>query len=373
MKVPFFSLVKQYKTICAEIDCAVLRVLSRGVFTLGKELAAFEREFASYIGVADAVGVASGTDALTLTLRALNLSQNDEVIIPANAYPMVFGVSMAGVRVRLIDCTEEGIMDMSLLKQGITNKTKAVIPVHLYGIPVDIPALEKVLSDIGRTDIAIIEDCAQAHGASIRCKTKNGKTIDKKAGSMSTAGCFSFYPTKNLGAYGDAGMVVTNSTMIAGRVRRLRMYGETARYESYEMSGISRLDELQAAILRVKLKHLDEWNRKRKKIAFEYIKSLKGIQNITIMTESPCSCFHLFVIRSKKRDALRSYLARKGIGTAIHFPAPIHLTPSCRDLGYQKGDFPVAERLSREVLSLPLYPEIPEKHIAYIMKTIHSL
>lgn len=373
MKVPFFSLVKQYKTIRTEIDRAVLRVLLHGVFTLGKEVIAFEKEFASYIGVANAVGVASGTDALTLALRALNLSQVDEVIVPANAYPMVFGVGMAGVRVRLIDCTEEGIMNLSLLPHVVTKKTKAIIPVHLYGIPVNIPALQHTIEDLGRHDIAIIEDCAQAHGAELEAGSEKSEVRKKKVGSFGVIGCFSFYPTKNLGAYGDAGMVVTNSNSIADRVRQLRMYGEIKRYESYEMSGISRLDELQAAILRVKLRHLDAWNRKRKKIAFEYLKGLKGLQNITIMTESSHSCFHLFVIRSKKRDALRLFLARKGIGTAIHYPTPIHLTPSYRFLGYSKGDFPVAERLSREALSLPLYPEIPEKHITYIIKTIRSL
>lgn len=321
------------------------------MFILGENVTKFEKEFAQYLGITYAVGVGSGTDALTLSIRALGLGPHDEVLVPANSYPTVFGIAQSGVSLRLVDCGWDGNISTFDLPKRITKRTKAIIAVHLYGNPADIVRVKRIAG----ADISIIEDCAQAHGACI------GK---KKVGTFGDIACFSFYPTKNLGAYGDGGMVVTKNARLANRVRMLRMYGERERYKSMEISGVSRLDELQATILRVKLRHLDNWNKKRKELANYYEKGLKGI---SLIKGGRASCHHLFVIRSKKRDALQNYLAKNGIGTSIHYPIPIHLTPAFRFLGYRRGDFPVAEALSHEVLSLPFFPEMTRKEVDMVV------
>ena len=343
--IQIFNLTNQYKAIQKEIDCAIKTVLSRGNFILGIEVAAFEKEFASYIGVSYGVGVASGTDALTLAVRALGLSKGDEVLLPVNSYPTFFGIAMSGVSIKFVDCNESGNISVEDLKKRITKKTKAIVVVHLYGNPADVVGVGKLLKTLHRTDIKIIEDCAQAHGALI------GK---KKVGTFGDIAIFSFYPSKNLGCYGDGGMVVTNNKKIADRVRSLRMYGEIKRYESREVSGVSRLDELQAAVLRVKLRHLDDWNARRRVIANQYTQKLEGIKNCSVIPYVPGACYHLFVIRTSQRDELKSYLDTKGIGCAIHYPKP--LAP----------DFPMAEKLSKEILSLPIYPELSNTNIAQI-------
>lgn len=349
MKIPICNLSRQYRNIEAEINNAVLATLGRGIFTLGPEVTKFENEFAAWVGTKFAIGVASGTDALTLALKAIRVGPKDDVIVPANSYPSAFGLSLTGARLRLIDVGEDGTINPTNLPSVITKQTKVVVAVHLYGTPADIPAIQKL------TSIPIIEDCAQAHGAKI------GK---HKVGTFGTIGCFSFYPTKNLGAFGDGGLLVTRDKALTDRLRALRMYGETKRYESNEVSGVSRLDELQAAVLRIKLKHLDQWNRKRKNIVERYIRELKGIGDIRFITSDNKvfhSSFHLCVIRTMKRNALSMHLNRHGIQTAIHYPTPIHLTKAYHYLGYRKGDFPVTEALSREILSLPLFPELTEQ------------
>ncbi len=347
--IPIFDLTHQYKTIQKEIDRAIATVLSRGNFILGTEVASFEKEFAAYIGVPYAIGVASGTDALTLAVRALGISKEDEILMPVNSYPTFFGIAMSGVLVRFVDCNESGNISIEELNKRITKKTKAIIVVHLYGNPADVVGVRSLLQTLHRTDIKIIEDCAQAHGATI------GK---QKVGTFGDISIFSFYPSKNLGAYGDGGMVVTHNQKIADRIRALRMYGEVKRYESREISGVSRLDELQAAILRVKLKHLDGWNKKRKKIAEFYTKRLSSVAGISCLPYTPGSCHHLFVIRTHRRDKLKMCLENQGIGCAIHYPKP--LAPN----------FPMAEKLSKEILSLPIYPELTNINIVHISNTI---
>lgn len=337
------------------------RVFTRGNFVLGEEGSLFEKEFASYIGISHAVGVASGTDALTLAVRALGLSPEDEILMPVNSYPTFFGVAMAGVSVRFADCNESGNISVEDVKKRITKKTKAIVIVHLYGNPADIVGVKRLLKTLHRTDIAIIEDCAQAHGATIH---------DKKAGTFGDIACFSFYPSKNLGAYGDGGMVLTGHKKTADSIRALRMYGEVKRYASTQCSGVSRLDELQAAVLRVKLHHLDAWNKKRKNIVQLYTNGLSKLDWLTILPFEKGSCHHLFVLRTKRRDALKTYLAHHGIGSAVHYPMPLHLTAPCRLFGYIKGDFPVAEHMAREVLSLPLYPELCEQEVGSVIRTM---
>ena len=347
--IQIFNLTNQYKAIQKEIDCAIKTVLSRGNFILGIEVAAFEKEFASYIGVSYGVGVASGTDALTLAVRALGLSKGDEVLLPVNSYPTFFGIAMSGVSVRFVDCNKSGNISIEDLKIRITNKTKAIVVVHLYGNPADVVGVQELLKTLHRTDIKVIEDCAQAHGATI------GK---QKVGIFGDIAIFSFYPSKNLGAYGDGGMVVTKHKKIADHIRAIRMYGEVKRYESREVSGVSRLDELQAAVLRVKLRHLDDWNARRRQITEVYTKGLDNIQNISVIPYESGACYHLFVIRTNRRDELKAYLKKEGIGCAIHYPKPL------------VSKFPMAEKLSKEILSLPIYPELTNTNIVHIANTI---
>ncbi len=359
--IPLFDLKKQYRTIQKELDRAVAVVHARGNYILGSEVTSFEKEFSAYIGVPYGIGVASGTDALTLAMRVLKLTKADEVILPVNAYPTFFGIAMSGVTVRFVDCGIDGNIDPNDLKKRITKKTKAIVVVHLYGNPADIVGVKRVLRELQRLDIKIIEDCAQAHGATI------GK---KKVGTFGDIAVFSFYPSKNLGAYGDGGMLLTNHKSTAERLRRLRMYGEKKRYESTELSGVSRLDELQAAILRVKLRHLDSWNARRREIAVLYAKELHDIQKVSISPYTIGSCHHLFVIHTKKRDALKTYLERKGIGCAAHYPIPLHLIPALRSYGYKRGDFPMAETLSKEIVSLPIYPELANIEILAVTNAV---
>ncbi|MCX6791716.1 MAG: DegT/DnrJ/EryC1/StrS family aminotransferase [Candidatus Gottesmanbacteria bacterium] len=352
--IPIFDLTREYKTINKELNTAFTQTAKSGSFILGQNVSLFEKEFGHFVHTSYAVGLASGTDALTLGLRALGVGNGDEVILPANSYPTAFGVAQSGARIRLVDVKSDGTMNPVSLAHVITRRTRAVVPVHLYGNPADIVSIQKI---IGLTKIVLVEDAAQAHGT-------------PSAGSMGDIGCFSFYPTKNLGALGDAGMVVTNRKDVAERLKRLRMYGETKRYESVEVSGVSRLDELQAALLRVKLRHLAEWVASRREIAKQYIEELRGVGDIQFVTDNPKSCYHLFVIRTKRRYALRAYLTARGIGTAIHYPAPIHLVRAFRDLGYKHGDFPVSEALSQEILSIPMFPSLTNGEILRVVRTI---
>lgn len=358
--IPFFTLVRQNITLKREIDRVLKETVAHGTFILGDNVSAFEKEFGRYLGVGHAVGVGSGTDALTLAIRALGLANRDEVLVPANCYPTVFGVAQSGVSVRLVDCGEDGNISLTDLSKRITKRTKAIVVVHLYSNPADILGVKKIVG----SRIRIIEDCAQAHGATIG---------SKKVGTFGDIACFSFYPTKNLGAFGDGGMVVTENKIVADRVRALRMYGERERYKSLEVSGVSRLDELQAAVLRIKLRHLDRWNKKRKELAGYYeagLKDLPAQAGISVIKGINGSCHHLFVIRTKRRDGLQKYLTARHIGTAVHYPVPIHQAPAFASLGYRRGDFPIAETLSREVVSLPFFPEMTEREVNMVVMRI---
>jgi dTDP-4-amino-4,6-dideoxygalactose transaminase len=359
--IPLFNLSTHYKRIRKEIDRTTRQVLESGQYILGKEVESFEKEFAKYLRVKYAVGVASGTDALKIAIEALGLKAGDEVIVPANVYPTAFGVVESGVLIRLIDIDPQTYnIDVSKIEKGISKKTKAIVLVHLFGQVADMGPVLKIAK---QHKLLIIEDCAQAHGAQW-----NGE----KVGAIGDVGCFSFYPTKPLGAYGDGGMVVTNNFEIYKKILFLRMYGESRRYQSQILGHNSRLDELQAAILRVKLKYLDRWNCARKLEAKRYIRCLSKIKEIKLPEKKIDHVYHLFVIQAAFRDELKTYLEKQGIISGVHYPLPIHLVKSFSFLGYKKGDFPVAEKFCQQALSLPIYPDMTTKDVSKIFKGIKN-
>lgn len=347
--IPLVDLTAQYHSIKDEIDAAVQATLESGRFILGPLVNKFEESIASYLGVDYAVGLASGTDALVLALRALNIGAGDEVIVPAYTFfataGTVMSVGATPVFVDIDPVTYE--MDVEQIKDHITPRTKAIIPVHLYGHPADMnPILELARSQ----GLKVIEDNAQAFGAMYR---------GRKTGSLGDIGCLSFFPTKNLGAFGDGGMVVTNNLVLAERMRMLRTHGWKKKYYSEEVGYNSRLDALQAAILQAKLSHVDSWNEKRREIAQRYSDQLAPLGVIF-----PVECnwgkhiYHLYIIRSNRRDELQVFLKQRGIASEVYYPLPPHLSTPCQKLGYKEGDFPHAERASHETLALPLYPEL---------------
>lgn len=361
--IPFLELKSQFQSIEREIRQAIDQVFASSSYILGKQLEAFEEEFAAYITVPNAVGVGSGTDAIHLALRAIGIGPEDEVITAANTcVPTLAGIAATGATPVLADIDAATFtLDPARVEAAVTEKTKAVVPVHLYGHPCDMDAILAITQPKG---IAVVEDCAQAHGSSYR---------GRSCGSFGRAAAFSFYPSKNLGAYGDGGAVTTNDEAVAENVRRLRNYGETERYRHAGKGFNSRLDELQAAVLRVKLRHLDEWNDARRHHALGYREALEQ-SPLTLPTEAPWAkhCHHLYVVRSPHRDALRAHLADHEIGTQLHYPIPIHLQEAYAFLGKAPGDYPVAEEACHEVLSLPIYPELPPDAAERVAQAIRS-
>jgi dTDP-4-amino-4,6-dideoxygalactose transaminase len=350
-KIRSIDLAAQYRSINNEVNAAFERVLAGGNFILGCEGETFEKEFAAYTGVIHAAGVASGTDALFLALRAGNIGQGDEVITSAHTSgATIAAILQAGAAPVLVDIDPNTYtIDPGQVEGVLTKHSRVIIPVHLYGLTADMAPIQAIASAHG---LKVIEDCAQAHGAEYH---------GKKAGSMGCCGAFSFYPTKNLGAYGDAGMVVTDDPDLADRVRSLRQYGWKERNLSEEVGGNSRLDEIQAAILRVKLKYLDMWNARRIELAGRYTELLSGLNiQLPVVPSGYKHIFHQYVIRTNNRDALRQYLKEHQIETLIHYPVPIHLQPAYKAFGHGEGSFPHSERTCREVLSLPLYPEMQD-------------
>ena len=363
--IPVFDLRRQYESIREEMDQAIARVLERGRFILGEEVAAFEHEFAAFCGVAHAVGVGSGTEALHLALRACGIGPGDEVItVSHTAVATVAAIELAGARPVLVDVDPRRYtMDPTKVEERITPSTRAILPVHLYGCPAD---MEPLLESARRHHLLVIEDCAQAHGALYK-----GRPV----GSWGDIAAFSFYPTKNLGACGDGGAVVTNDPALAERVRLLREYGWAERYVSHIRGLNSRLDELQAAILRVKLRRLEAWNERRRQIAAMYREHLADVasRGELVLPEEPEDVrhvYHLYVVRHPRRDALRRFLEERGIGTLIHYPVPVHLQPAYADLGYPAGSLPVTEAISREVVSLPMYPELADEEVRMVSEAL---
>jgi len=362
MKISFVDLSRQHKKIRRELNKAIARVIDDSYFILGKHLEEFEQNFANYLKVKYAFGVGSGTDALRIALLALGIKPGDEVLIPANTFISApLEISFVAAKPVLVDINEKTYnLNPQEVEKKITQKTKAIIPTHLYGQPA---AMDEILRIARKYNLWVIEDACQAHGAEYK---------DRKVGGLGDIGCFSFYPTKNLGALGDGGMVVTNKDNLAKKIAMLRNYGEEKKY-FYKIKGFnSRLDPIQAAVLNVKLKYLDEWNNKRRKLAAAYTRLLYEVKEITLPKENPENkhVYHLFVIRTKKRDQLLEYLKKNGILCLIHYPVPVHLQHSFKDLGYKRGDFPVTEECTREILSLPIFPELTLKEIRYVCDVI---
>lgn len=356
----FNDFKRQYKSIKEEIDSAINRVLRSGWFILGKEVRNFELEFAKYIGVYYCMGVASGTDAITLSLLSMGIGAGDEVITTnLTAFPTITGIMKSGATPIVVDINpENGLIDCTKIEKKITSKTKAIIPVHLYGQSCDMNRIMKIATFY---DLKVVEDCAHSIGADY---------LDKKTGSIGHCNAFSFYPTKNLGAYGDAGAITTNDKEVYEKLLRLRNYGRITRDNYQDKEGInSRLDEMQAAILRVKLKHLDEWNYQRGVTALFYEMNLKGIK--LLKQASHCNnSYYLFVIKSNKRDNLWMYLQANNIQSYIHYPLPINMQSAypCQ----KKERLENSNKFASSILSIPIYPELKMFEIEYIVDTINK-
>lgn len=359
--IKFVNLNKQLKNINDEINSAIRRVLDSTEFILGKELELFEQEFAKYCECKYALGVGSGLDALRLALMGANITDGDEIILPVNTFiATALAVSNVGAKPILVDINERNYnIDIDKIEEVITERTKAIIPVHLYGQCADMDKINQIAK---KHNLIVIEDACQSHG----CLYKG-----KKSGSLSKAGAFSFYPGKNLGCFGDGGAITTNDDELYYKIKMLRNYGQEKKYY-HKIKGInSRLDTIQASILRVKLKYLDLWNKRRFENAMLYNKLLKDLDIILpYVEEYTTHIFHLYVIRVKKRDELVNYLDKEGINCIIHYPVPIHLQDAYRELGHREGDFPVAEKVAREIISLPMYPELTEEEISEVANKI---
>jgi len=363
--IPLVDLKAQYNSIKTEIDNAIQRVLDNTSFIMGDELKKFEEEFALFCNTKYAIGVANGSDALILALRACGISKDDEVItVPHSFIATTEAITHVGGKIVFVDIDPKTYtIDVSKIEEKITEKTKAIIPVHLYGQPAD---MNHIIELAKKYNLKVIEDAAQAHGAEYK---------GKKVGSIGDVACFSFYPGKNLGAYGDAGMITTNREEIAQKVKLLRNHGRITKKYEHEIEGYSsRLDNLQAAILRVKLKYLNQWNGMRRKNARKYNELLNNIGGIITPYEADYAkhVYHLYVIRTKDRDKLREELKSNGVTTGIHYPIPLHLQPAYNYLGYKRGNFPVTEECSQKILSLPMFDELNDKQIEKLVKLIKN-
>ena len=363
--LPMVDLKAQYGRIRTDVDAAVMRVIASTQFIKGEECQRFEEEFAAYCGTKFACGVANGTDALTIALRAYGIGPGDEVVTVANTFIatgeaiLLNGATPVFIDVDPVTYT----MDPACLEGAITKRTKLILPVHLYGHPAD---MQPILEIAARHGLPVLEDAAKAHGAEL---------AGRRVGSLGHAACFSFYPGKNLGAYGDAGAVVSNDAAFLEKLRRIANHGGgTNKYDNVELGTNSRLDTLQAAVLRVKLRHLDTWNAERRALAAAYTESLTGLPGAVLPRErdGARSAWHLYTIRVPDRDGLQRHLREHGIATAVHYPRPIHLQPAMAAAGGKAGDLPVSEQLSREVLCLPLYPELPRDGVTRVASEVRA-
>jgi dTDP-4-amino-4,6-dideoxygalactose transaminase len=360
--VPFVNLRAEYSERKAEIDEAVHRVLESGWFILGPELEEFEREFAEFCGARFALGVGSGTDALFLALRALGIGPGDEVITVAHTFiATALAISFTGATPVFVDVDEETYtIEPRCIAAAITARTKAIVPVHLYGQSADMAAIMGIAD---KHHLAIVEDACQAHGATYG---------ERKVGTFGHIGCFSFYPTKNLGAYGDGGAVVTQDQQLASRLSALRNYGQTKKYHHSTLGTNSRLDEIQAALLRVKLRHLDDDNSRRRRTAATYAAMASGLIRVPQELDERCHTFHLYVVRSTRRDELQLFLQERGISTLVHYPIPVHLQEAYRTMPAVSHSLQVTEALANEVLSLPMYPQIGPENVAAVISAVAS-
>ncbi len=361
MKINFVDIQKQYKQHEKEFDDAIKKVLLKGDFILGEEVATFEKEFAVFCEVKHCIGVASGTDALFLSLLALGIGSGDEVITAANTFiATTRAIQMTGASPVLVEMNPQTYnIDVTKIEKAITKKTKVILPVHLYGQPADMDPIIKIAK---KYSLRIVEDAAQAQGA-----TYKGKRI----GGIGDITGFSFYPGKNLGAYGDAGAITTNNKTLAEKVKLLRDWGTNVKYY-HEIPGYnSRLDTIQAAVLRVKLRYLEKWNKRRNDIAKRYDQLFQKTEFVVpyILPDAE-SVYHLYLIQVQKRDVLLSYLKKHGIYAGIHYPIPLHLQKANKNLGYKKGDFPLTEAYTKKIISLPIHPELTNDEVDYIVEKV---
>ena len=362
MKIDLAILNRQFEIYQKEYEQAALKVLRSGWYILGPEVSNFEKEFANYLNAKFCIGVNSGLDALTLSLRALNIGADDEVIVPANTYiATVLAITANGATPVLVEPDEFYNLDSSKIEAAVTKKTKAIMVVHLYGQAAN---MDKISEIAVRYNLKLVEDCAQSHGAKF-----NGKVT----GTFGNAGCFSFYPTKNLGAFGDGGAVVTDDEELAKNLKMLRNYGSEIKYHN-KIEGVnSRLDEMQAALLRVKLSHLDALNAERKNIAAKFLSGIKNSNLILpVLREGAEHVYHQFVIRTEKRDEFKNYLESNGIKTVIHYPIPPHLSECYACLGHKRGDFPITEKFADEVLSLPMFNGMTAEEINFVIEVCNN-
>lgn len=362
MKVPFVDLKAQAESLGTTYGSLLQSIVSRAAYTMGPELARFEAEFAAYCGCRYAVGVSSGTDALKLAYLAVGVGPGDEVVLPVNTFiATAEAVSHIGARPVFVDCrAETANIDPRSAEEAITDRTRAIVPVHLYGQPADMDAIRAVA---GQHGIPVIEDACQAHGARYR---------RQRAGALGLAAAFSFYPGKNLGALGDGGAVVTNDDDVAAKIRLLRNHGQEDKYTHGVVGYCDRLHNLQAAFLSVKLPHLDEWNDSRRVAATRYDTMLDGVAGVERLTtiDDVVHVHHLYVVLVDERDRVREALAAAGVETGIHYPVPLHLTPAYRSLGYAVGDFPVSEALAERTISLPMHPHLSSAQTEYVIEQL---
>ncbi len=364
MEIQFLNLKKVYIELKEELDQLWQDVNNDSSYILGKRLEQFEKEFAEYLGVKHVIGVADGLDALTLSIKALGIGGKDEVIVPVHTYIASWlAVSEAGATPVPVEVDDKTcLLDPAKIEQAITERTRAIMPVHLYGRVCD---MGRILSIAKRYNLKVIEDAAQAHGAV-------DLSSEKKTGALGDCAGFSFYPGKNLGCFGDGGCISTNDDMLAEKLRLLRNYGSKIRY-NHEIIGVnSRLDELQAGVLSIKLKYLDEWNKRRKKIARIYIQELSNIGDLKLPEYDESNVWHIFPVRTPRRDELQKFLTANGIGVIIHYPTPIHLQPAYKSMNLAKGAFPITEMISSEALSLPMGPHLTEEEAMFCAEKVRE-
>ncbi|MGV8148981.1 MAG: DegT/DnrJ/EryC1/StrS family aminotransferase [Alkaliphilus sp.] len=362
MKINFNQLDRGYLKYKSEYDEAAIQTLESGWYILGEKVEKFEKEFTSFVGAKYCVGLNSGLDALILAFRALDIGEGDEVVVPANTYiASVLGITENGATPIFVEPDEYYNLDTDRIEEIINKNTKAILVVHLYGQATNMKKIKEIAD---KHNLYLIEDCAQSHGA---------KFEDKTTGSWGDIGCFSFYPTKNIGAFGDAGAIVTNNKAIYEKMKMLRNYGSKVKYENEILGVNSRLDEIQAALLSVKLSHYNELRREREDIAKAYLKGIKN-ENIGLpmIRNNSEHVWHLFVIRTDNRDSLQKYLGEKGIGTQIHYPIPPHLSKAYNHLGYKLNDFPITEKYASTCLSLPLFEGMTEEEIKHVIETVNE-
>jgi dTDP-4-amino-4,6-dideoxygalactose transaminase len=360
MNVPFVDLKAQHRPLAPQIEAAVRAVFERGDFIMGAAVEQFEAEYAALIGTRHAISVGTGLAAIELALRAFGVGPGDEVITAANTFiATVLAIAAVGAKPVLVEMDRERYtIDPDAISAAVGPRTRAIVPVHLYGQPVD---LDGVMAVAARHNLLVVEDAAQAHGA---------RYGDRRAGSIGHAAAFSFYPSKNLGAYGDAGMIVTDDDAVAAKLRLTRNYGQRVKYYHSVLGTNSRLDTVQAAVLRVKLPHLEGWNAARRRHAARYSARLPKSVHTPSETAKAEHIYHLYVIETADRDRLQQRLRERQIDTGIHYPVPTHLQEACASLGYKAGDFPLTEAASSRILSLPMYPELAEEQIDYVVEAV---